>query len=68
MRIRARMSMSADGYVATPSGWPALTADPAFVPGKSHGFPEFVEGCEAVLWAARRSSPPSPTTGGRGRT
>ena len=28
MQIRARMSMSADGYVTTPSGWPALIADP----------------------------------------
>jgi hypothetical protein len=49
MQIRARMSMSADGYVTTPGGWPALTADPAFVSGKSHGFPEFLEGCEAAL-------------------
>jgi dihydrofolate reductase len=49
MHIRARMSMSADGYVTTPSGWPALTADPAFVSGKSHGIPEFLEGCEAAL-------------------
>jgi hypothetical protein len=39
MQIRARMSMSADGYVTTPSGWQALTADPAFVSGQSHGFP-----------------------------
>jgi hypothetical protein len=30
MKIRARGSMSADGYVTTPTGWPALTADPAF--------------------------------------
>jgi dihydrofolate reductase len=49
MQIRTRMSMSADGYVTTPDGWPALTADPAFVPGQSHGFPEFLEGCEAAL-------------------
>jgi dihydrofolate reductase len=49
MQIRARMSMSADGYVTTSSGWPAMTADPVFVSGKSHGFPEFVEGCEAAL-------------------
>src|SRR3979409_524885 len=47
MQIRARMSMSADGYVTTPDGWPALTADPAFVSGKSHGIQEFLEGCEA---------------------
>ena len=49
MQIRARMSMSADGYVTTPNGWPALTADPAFVSGKSHGIREFLEGCEAAL-------------------
>jgi dihydrofolate reductase len=49
MQIRARMSTSADGYVTTPGGWPALTADPAFVSGKSHGVREFAEGCEAAL-------------------
>jgi dihydrofolate reductase len=49
MRIRARMSTSADGYVTTPSGWPALTADPAFVSGESHGIREFLAGCEAAL-------------------
>jgi dihydrofolate reductase len=49
MQIRARMSMSADGYVTTPSGWPALTADPAFVSGESHGIREFLDGCEAAL-------------------
>jgi dihydrofolate reductase len=49
MQIRARISMSADGFVTTPGGWPALIADPAFVSGKSHGVPEFLEGCEAAL-------------------
>jgi dihydrofolate reductase len=49
MQIRARMSMSADGYVTTPSGWPALTADPAFVPGESHGIRQFLADCEAAL-------------------
>jgi dihydrofolate reductase len=43
------MGMSADGYVSTPAGWPALTADPAFVPGQTHGYPEFHEGLEAAL-------------------
>jgi hypothetical protein len=47
MRIRARMS--ADGYVTTPDGWPALTADPVFVSGESHGIREFLEGCEAAV-------------------
>jgi len=49
MRIRARTSMSADGYVTTPGGWPALTADPSFESGRSHGYPEFLAGCEAAL-------------------
>jgi dihydrofolate reductase len=35
--------------VTTPSGWPALTADPAFGSGESHGIKEFLEGCEAAL-------------------
>src|SRR5207245_1523780 len=48
-QIRARMSMSADGYVTTQGGWPALTADPAFVPDKSHGTQEFLQRCEAAL-------------------
>ena len=49
MQIRARMSMSADGYVTTPSGWPAVTADPAFASGSSHGIAEFLESCEAAV-------------------
>jgi len=49
MQIRARMSMSADGYVTSPGGWPAVTADPAFISGKSHGIQEFLDGCEAAL-------------------
>ncbi len=49
MQIRARMSMSADGYVTTPNRWPALTADPSFIPGQSHGIQEFLQGCEAAL-------------------
>ena len=49
MQIRSRMSTSLDGYITTPTGWPALTADPAFVSGQSHGIQEFLSGCEAAL-------------------
>ncbi|HEY1776508.1 MAG TPA: dihydrofolate reductase family protein [Solirubrobacteraceae bacterium] len=49
MQIRARMSMSADGYVTTPAGWPALVADPAYTSGHSHGITEFLVGCEAAV-------------------
>jgi dihydrofolate reductase len=49
MQIVSRLSISADGYVATPDGWPAQLADPAFSPGESHGIREFLEGKEAAL-------------------
>lgn len=49
MQIRTRMCMSADGYVTRPDGRPAQLADPAFVPGRSHDFPEFQQSCEAVV-------------------
>src|SRR5437763_3640931 len=49
MQIRARMSTSVDGFVTSPTGWPALTADPAFKSGPSNGIREFLESCEASL-------------------
>jgi dihydrofolate reductase len=49
MEIRTRFSISADGYVTTPDGWPPIVRDRQFVSGKSHGFPEFQARCEAVL-------------------
>jgi dihydrofolate reductase len=52
MKIISRLATSADGYVTTPAGWPAQTADPAFAPGTSHGIPEFLEGKEAALMGA----------------
>ncbi len=59
--------MSADGYVTTPSGWPALTADPSFVSGQSHGFPEFLAGCEAALIGRTTFEPALTNAGGPGR-
>ncbi len=49
MRIKARMGTSLDGYVATSDGAPSLLKAGSFVPGRSHGYPEFIEGCDAVL-------------------
>lgn len=49
MLIKSRMGISADGLVATPDGWPALVTAPGFVPAVSHGFPEFIEGVDAVV-------------------
>jgi dihydrofolate reductase len=49
MEVRTRFSISADGYVTTPDGWPPIVRDRQFVSGRSHGFPEFQARCEAVL-------------------
>jgi dihydrofolate reductase len=62
MQIRTRMCISADGYVSTPDGRPAQLADPTFVPGESHGFPEFQKSCEAVLMG-RTTFEPALTAG-----
>ncbi|MET9029462.1 dihydrofolate reductase family protein [Nocardia sp. NPDC004168] len=48
MQIRARLCMSADGYVTTPNGWPPQVLDPLHGPG-SHGIAEFLEPVEAAL-------------------
>src|SRR5438128_2695556 len=62
MQIRTRLCISADGYVTTPDGWPAQLADPTFVAGKSHGFAEFQETCDAVLMG-RTTFEPALTAG-----
>jgi dihydrofolate reductase len=49
MRIRARMGVSVDGFVATTEGVPALLSMPGFVPGVSHGYPAFIENVDAVV-------------------
>ena len=49
MRIKARMGISADGYVATTDGTPSLVKAAGFVPGQSHGYPEFIDGCDTVV-------------------
>ena len=49
MRIRTHIGVSVDGFVATPGGRPALLSMPDFVPGVSHGHPEFIADCRAAL-------------------
>ena len=54
MLIRSRMGVSADGYVSTDEGVPTIAVMPGFEPRVSHGFPEFIQECDAV---PSRSSP-----------
>jgi dihydrofolate reductase len=49
MRIRTRMGVSLDGYVARADGWPVLLSMPAFQPGVSYGYGEFIADCDAVV-------------------
>jgi dihydrofolate reductase len=49
MRIRTHIGVSIDGYVATEEGQPAVLSVPNFVPGRTHGYLEFVHDCDAVV-------------------
>jgi dihydrofolate reductase len=49
MNILTRMCISLDGCLSTSDGLPVQLADPSFVPGQSHGFPEFQRNLEGVL-------------------
>ncbi len=49
MLIKTHIGVSVDGFVATSDGRPALLALPDFVPGRSHGYPEFIADCGAVV-------------------
>jgi dihydrofolate reductase len=49
MNILTRMCISLDGCLTTSDGLPVQLADPSFVPGESHGFPEFQKNLDAVL-------------------
>jgi hypothetical protein len=59
MLIRSRTGISADGFVANSDGVPAIALMADFVPGSSHGFPEFISGCDAVVMG-RAPTGPSP--------
>jgi hypothetical protein len=70
MLIKSRMGISADGFVSTPDDVPALAIAPGFEPGVSHGYPGFIEGCDAVVMSRTTAglplsppdAPPVPLT------
>lgn len=49
MQIRTHMGVSLDGFVASADGRPSLLSMSDFVPGQSHGYPEFIVNCDAVV-------------------
>jgi dihydrofolate reductase len=49
MRIKTHMGVSADGFISSVDGRPALLSIPTFASGESHGHPEFIADCGAVV-------------------
>lgn len=49
MKIRTPTGVTLDGFMAMPDGYPAWHAVPTLVLGESHGFPEFIATCEAII-------------------
>jgi dihydrofolate reductase len=49
MRIRTHIAVSVDGFIASPDGMPTILTAPDFESGLSHGHPEFIAGCGAVV-------------------
>jgi hypothetical protein len=68
MLIKSRMGISADGFVSTAEGVPTQVTMPEFVPGVSHGFPEFIDGCDAVVMGRTTFVPALARPAGPGRT
>jgi len=57
LQIRTHIGVSVDGFVACMDGRPALLSLPDFVPGQSHGHPEFIAGCGAVVMGRKTFEP-----------
>jgi dihydrofolate reductase len=51
------MGISVDGYIATTDGTPSLVKAEGFVPGQSHGFLEFTDGCDTVVMGSQTFLP-----------
>jgi hypothetical protein len=49
MLIKSRMGISADRFVSMPEGVPAIAIATGFESEHSHGYPEFIEGCDTVV-------------------
>lgn len=66
MLIKSRMGISADGLVSTPEGVPAIAVAAGPESGGSHGYPEFTEGCDAVVMGRTTFLPALGPRSGRG--
>jgi dihydrofolate reductase len=57
MRIRTHIAVSVDGFIASPDGLPTILTAPDFESGLSHGHPEFIADCGAVVMGRNTFAP-----------
>ncbi|MBF6175782.1 dihydrofolate reductase family protein [Nocardia blacklockiae] len=57
MRIKTHIGVSVDGFITSPDGLPAVLSMPTFDRGQSHGLPEFIAGCGAVVMGRNTFEP-----------
>lgn len=63
MKIKTHIGVSLDGFITSADGLPAVLTMPTFETGRSHGLPEFIAGCGAVVMGRNTFEPAvgSPT-------
>ena len=49
MRIKTHIAVSVDGFITSRDGLPSILSMPDFDPGRTHGYPEFIASCSAVV-------------------
>ncbi|MBO2452828.1 dihydrofolate reductase family protein [Actinomadura barringtoniae] len=57
MRIKTHLGVSVDGFISSADGRPALLSVPTFDSGVSHGHPEFIADCGAVVMGRNTFEP-----------
>lgn len=63
MRIKTHIGVSLDGFITSADGLPAVLTMPTFETGRSHGLPDFLAQCGAVVMGRNTFEPAvgSPT-------
>jgi dihydrofolate reductase len=49
MQIKTHIAVSVDGFITSRDGLPSILSMPDFDAGSTHGYPEFIASCTAVV-------------------
>jgi dihydrofolate reductase len=49
MQIKTHIAVSVDGFITSRDGLPSILSMPDFDAGSTHGYPEFIASCSAVV-------------------